>query len=214
MRLGSRVRRARRHIATGLTLGLLGMVALGCASAMSPTSATSALAGDTTISLAPTTTEVATTATSSVSTTVTTSAATPSTTTQPATTLEYRNTQYGFSFSLPVNWQGYSIVVVKWEGYPVDGNAPKVEGPEILIRHPLWTSANPRQDIPIMVFTPGQWQLIQQEKLAVGAAPIGPSELGRNADYVFALPARYNYAFPTGYEEVERILEGKPFQTF
>ena len=214
MRLGSRVWRERRRVATGLTLGLLGMVALGCGSATSPTSATSAPAGETTISLTTTTTEVATTATSSISTTLTTAAATPSTTTQPARTLEYRNTQFGFSFSLPTSWQGYSIVVANWEGMPVDGTGPNVEGPEILIRHPLWTSANPRQDIPIMVFTPGQWQLIQLEKLAVGAAPIGPSELGRNADYVFALPARYNYAFPTGYEEVEKILESRPFQAF
>jgi hypothetical protein len=27
---------------------------------------------------------------------------------------------------------------------------------------------------------------------------------------VFALPARYNYAFPTRYEEVEKILSSNP----
>ena len=42
----------------------------------------------------------------------------------------------------------------------------------------------------------------------------GPSELGRNTRYVFGLPFRYNYSFPIGYEEVEKILESKPFQTF
>jgi len=36
---------------------------------------------------------------------------------------------------------------------------------------------------------------LQQEKFHIGAAPINPSELGRNTKYVFALPARYNYAF-------------------
>ena len=48
--------------------------------------------------------------------------------------------------------------------------------------------------------------------LESGAAPINPSELGRNKRYVFALPPRYNFAFPTGYEEVEEILEGKPLE--
>jgi hypothetical protein len=36
------------------------------------------------------------------------------------------------------------------------------------------------------------------------------SEFGRNSRYVFALPARYNFAFPKGYEEVEDILNGNP----
>lgn len=39
---------------------------------------------------------------------------------------------------------------------------------------------------------------------------IGPSMLGQNSKYVFALPPRYNYAFPTGFEEVEKILETGP----
>lgn len=65
-----------------------------------------------------------------------------------------------------------------------------------------------------MIFTMDQWNLIQQEKLAVGAAPIGPSELGRNATYVFALPARYNYAFLQGFEEVAQILTTNPLHTF
>lgn len=63
-----------------------------------------------------------------------------------------------------------------------------------------------------MVFTLAEWDEVQQAKLTVGAAPIPPSELGRNAAYVFALPARYNYAFPTGYEEVAKILEGNPLR--
>ena len=41
---------------------------------------------------------------------------------------------------------------------------------------------------------------------------MGPKELGRNSKYVFALPARYNFAFPTGFEEVEDILAGNPLQ--
>ena len=121
---------------------------------------------------------------------------TSSTTTEVDETIEYRNTQYGFSFLLPISWKGYSIVTDVWEGNLVDIQTnQKYEGPKILIRHLLWSSINPRQDIPIMIFTLEQWDLIQQEKLSVSAAPIGPSELGRNEKYVFALPARYNMHF-------------------
>jgi hypothetical protein len=49
-----------------------------------------------------------------------------------------------------------------------------------------------------MIFTIDQWNLIQQEKISVSAAPIGPSKLGQNSKYIFALPARYNFAYETG----------------
>jgi hypothetical protein len=134
-------------------------------------------------------------------------------------TLNYINTEYGFSIKLPVTWKGYSIIKDKWNGQVLDEKGTtekttKLEGPKILIRHPLWTIDNPRQDIPIMVFTLNQWSLIQDEKLSVGAAPIGPSLLGRNEGYVFALPARYNFAYPVGFEEVQKILESKALSTF
>lgn len=64
-----------------------------------------------------------------------------------------------------------------------------------------------------MVFTIGQWDSLIRQEYSVGAAPIPPSELGRNTQFVFALPARYNYAFPPGYQEVEQILQGKPLHT-
>jgi hypothetical protein len=63
-----------------------------------------------------------------------------------------------------------------------------------------------------MVLTVSQWNSLQRGEFHVGAAPIGPTELGRNDRYVFALPARYNYAFPPGYEEVENILRSNPIQ--
>ena len=126
--------------------------------------------------------------------------------------IEYRNGQYGFSFSLPESWKGYSIVEDKWEGSAPGSGVTVEQGPIILIRHPQWTSANPRQDIPIMIFSLDQWSLLQLEKFHIGAAPIVPKELGRSSNYVFALPARYNYAFPTGFEEVEQILENNPLQ--
>lgn len=123
----------------------------------------------------------------------------------------YRNTQYGFNFSLPPSWKGYTIAMEEWEGFK-DGKAAAETGPLLLIRHPLWTLANPRQDIPIMVFTLLQWDLLQQGGFHVSAAPVGPSELGRNTEYVFALPPRYNYHFPTGWEEVSDILATNPLR--
>ncbi|NPV92385.1 MAG: hypothetical protein HPY50_16595 [Firmicutes bacterium] len=130
-----------------------------------------------------------------------------------ATDIVYQNTQYGFNFSLPQSWRGYTIVTDKWEGLPIGGSNPVATGPLLSIRHPRWTSQKPRQDIPIMVFTLDQWNSLQREEFHIGAAPIGPKELGRNSRYVFALPARYNFAFPTGFEEVEKILEGGSLQT-
>lgn len=123
----------------------------------------------------------------------------------------YENNQYGFSFYLPATWQGYSIVEEQWEG--MNGEKIVETGPKLLIRHPDWTETKPRQDIPIMIFTTEQWNALQNGEFPVSAAPIGPSILGSNSSYVFALPARYNYAFPTGFEEVEEILKNNPLKT-
>lgn len=120
----------------------------------------------------------------------------------------YENTRYGFRFYLPETWKGYSVMEEQWKG---TNNGELVEtGPQLLIRHPDWTEKNPRQDIPIMVFTLEQWNALQKGGFFVSAAPVGPSKLGGNSAYVFALPARYNYAFQTGFEEVEEILKGSP----
>lgn len=118
----------------------------------------------------------------------------------------YKNTLYGFNFSLPQSWAGYTIVKDQWEGLDVRSGKVVERGPIIKIRHPLWTKEKPRQDIPIMIFTLAQWNSLQKGNFHIGAAPIGPKELGRNSKYVFALPARYNFAFLPGYEEVEQIL--------
>jgi hypothetical protein len=138
-----------------------------------------------------------------------------STTAKPVT-LEYKNDQYGFTFSLPISWTGYTIINEIWTGYSTgsEGDKKFTAGPLISIRHPQWTEKTPRQDIPIMVFTISQWQDLQNDKFHIGAAPIGPNELGRNTKYVFALPARYNFAFPVGYEEVDKIIKNNSFHTF
>ena len=130
--------------------------------------------------------------------------------------ITYSNSQYGFTFTLPEGWKNYWIVTGQWEGTALAGeqSGQVVEtGPIIRIRHPQWSESEPRQDIPLMIFTTAQWEALQEQKLSVGATQITPSELGINENYVFALPARYNYDYPTGYEEVELILEGRPLQT-
>ena len=130
-----------------------------------------------------------------------------------AESIAYSNTLYGFTFPLPLDWKGYTVLNDAWRGYDPNTNKTVQTGSLILIRNPLWTAAKKRQDIPIMVFTIGQWDSLIRQEFTVGAAPMPPSELGRNAQFVFALPARYNYAFPTGFEEVDKILQGKPLHT-
>jgi hypothetical protein len=143
---------------------------------------------------------------------------TTTTTTSASSTVSYTNNEYGFTVALPADWAGYSIVTSTWtgngdEGCPAAG-CPAVHGPIISIRSPLYTSSTPTQDIPIMVFTLSEWSSVSTGTLAVSAAPIPPSELGQNAQYVFALPARYNYAYPQGWQEVETIIQGNPLHAF
>lgn len=128
----------------------------------------------------------------------------------------YENSQYGFRFFLPGTWAGYTVVTERWEGLAQGPLGAQViqTGPVIYIRHPRWTRERPRQDLPVMVLTTEQWEALHAGRFHVGAAPVLPTELGRNNRYVFALPARYNYAFLEGFEEVEEILRHKPLQAF
>ena len=125
--------------------------------------------------------------------------------------LLYTNIDYGFAFKLPYDWLDYTVVTQEWQGAYDDGSAkPGISGPQLLLRSPKWTKDNPTQDIPIMVFTLRQWNDVISEALSVSAAPVPPTELGRNSFYVFALPARYNFAYLPGYEDVEKIISSAP----
>jgi hypothetical protein len=126
-------------------------------------------------------------------------------------TIRYVSKQFGFRFTLPADWRGYSIVMGEWSG---DGNMADVKGPILSIRYPLWTEETPRQDIPIMIFTHRQWRLVDDGTLYVSAAPYGPGEIGRNRSYVFAFPPRYTNAEDEGYEEVIKIMNGQPLHAF
>ncbi|MDE2030906.1 MAG: hypothetical protein KGI58_01440 [Patescibacteria group bacterium] len=130
------------------------------------------------------------------------------------TSVVYKNNEYGFTFSLPDSWRGYTIVQNTWQGYPVNDPKSNETGPKILIRNPNWTSAVHYEDIPILIFTTAQWDSYVAEDFAVSAAPIPASKLASNNKYVFALPPRWDYDFSKGYEEAENIIKSKPIIGF
>ena len=128
--------------------------------------------------------------------------------------VEYSNVDYGFTFSLPNDWKGYSIVKNTWEGNSLKDTISNETGPKIIIRNPNWTSVLPYEDIPIMIFTLKQWDSYIAEDFSVGAAPIPASELTRNNVYVFALPARWDFDYSKGFEEADNILKSNPIKVF
>ena len=124
-------------------------------------------------------------------------------------TIEYSSQKYGFCFTLPESWKGYSVLWTEWQG-TVYATKDVLRGPKLIIRHPKWTHENPREDMPIMIFTIAQWN----EGPNVSAAPFDPPELGRNHKYVFAVSPRWDYDFAEGYEEAEKILTPASLHTF
>jgi hypothetical protein len=116
----------------------------------------------------------------------------------PLQSVVYHNTQYGLTFFLPPNWQGYSVLTQQWTGNEYDEKldrpGPVVHGPMIVLRHPHWAPDNLHQDIPILVFTRQQW------KEDAGGGGLGiyaggyESELSHNSKYVFAINDRFNWA--------------------
>jgi hypothetical protein len=137
---------------------------------------------------------------------------------RPSKSVVYKNKAYRFRFYLPKSWKGYTIIEGKWGGGVYEGESCEParfeEGPMITIRHPLWTKEYERQDIPVMALTRSQWNLILRGDLIVSAAGILPSEMGRNSKYVFALPARYNYADVIGIAEVSEIIGNHPLHAY
>lgn len=127
--------------------------------------------------------------------------------------VNYNNSQYGFEITLTDSWQGYSIISDIWNGELLNTPNTKYQGPKILIRNPKWTEERHWQDIPILVFTPAEWKLIQDENLGISAAPIGPSKLAENANYVFALPPRWlGFTDDLGQDDAAEIV--KTFRTY
>lgn len=131
----------------------------------------------------------------------------------------YNNPDYGFTFSLPVDWKGYSIVQTTWHGTTHGATAgtyiPSSEtGPTLSIRNPNWTPAVRYEDIPIFIFTIAQWNSYLAWNFSISAAPVLASELARNNKYVFALPSHWDFDVSKGYQEAENILNTKPLHPF
>jgi hypothetical protein len=126
------------------------------------------------------------------------------------TSLIYHNHKFGFCLALPSDWAGFKVLTAGWSG---NGNGEGESGPKLVIRNPRWTKKKPYQDIPILVFTPAQWRAIENGEFNVSAAPIGPSELGRDGKHVFALPPRFaGFDDAVGTDEVLQLLKQKSFQ--
>ncbi|OGN19890.1 MAG: hypothetical protein A3I32_03320 [Candidatus Yanofskybacteria bacterium RIFCSPLOWO2_02_FULL_45_10] len=128
------------------------------------------------------------------------------------TTIEYKNTEYGFSLALPATWKGYAVTKSNWRGESIDPANPGAtyQGPQLTIKNPKGEQWQP---VPILVFTPEQWQLVVEEKLSVSAAPIGPSKLGQNTKYVFALPPRW-VGFTDFLGQEEALVITKTFKIY
>ena len=125
----------------------------------------------------------------------------------------YNNTDYGFNFSLPDNWQGYLIMNDTWSGTALTTSTAQ-SGPKLLIRNPKWTAADPYEDLPILVFTIAQWESYQKEDFSIGAAPIPASELARNNKYVFALPARWDFDYSLDFKEAQEIIASNALRAY
>ncbi len=148
----------------------------------------------------------------------TASSTTPNTTTTTTiiatSTVTHKDTEFGFTFTMPINWKGYSVVKSSWEGYPLVEGTPKQSGTELRLRNPKWTQALPYEDIPVMVFTLAEWNSYQAKNFTVSAAPYLAGELGRNNVYVFALPPRWDFDNREGFKEAGDIVKSKPLKTF
>jgi len=120
----------------------------------------------------------------------------------------YQNEEFGFEVILLDSWAKYSVLTESWDGISLDNNSTKYEGPKITIRNPNWSDNEIWQDIPILVFTKDEWQLIEQRNLNISAAPVGPKKLGENKEYIFALPPRWaGFSDALGQNEAQEIIK-------
>ena len=128
----------------------------------------------------------------------------------------YTNTEYGFKLTFPDSWEGYIINKnSSWEGWieSMPSEGPDYSGPLLIFKNPQTTTKQLWQDIPIMVFTPEVWKLVDGGKVSVSAAPVGPVKIGENSKYVFATPPRwYGFTDAIGWQEAIEIV--KTFKGF
>ena len=123
--------------------------------------------------------------------------------------LRYHNAQYNFTFFLPADWKGYSVLIQEWSAELHSADYQTVvgteHGPMILLRNPHWTVNDPYQDIPIIVFTREQWGFGRPQRLFVGAGGV-EDEISHNAKYVFVINSRHNWRELKGWAETGKIV--------
>ena len=127
----------------------------------------------------------------------------------------YTNNEYGFKITFPDSWKGYTIEKSSWTGHVINNYAQSYSGVELIFKNPQSTSSQAWQNIPIMVFTPNVWKMVNGDNptVAVSAAPIGPAKIGENAKYIFATPPRwYGFTDDVGFQEAVEIV--KTFKAF
>lgn len=113
----------------------------------------------------------------------------------PESPIDYVNAQYGLRFSLPADWQGYTVLTQQWEGIShlpsKDTSEVTTTGPVMVLRNPRWSADNFCQDIPILVFTHRQWEDETNGAFFPYAGGV-IYELGHSHEYVFGIYSRYN----------------------
>ena len=120
--------------------------------------------------------------------------------------VRYDNAQYGLRLYLPADWKGFSVLTNQWVGQPVDPANSVAHGSVMVLRHPLWTTNSPREDIPIMVFTRKQWEEDHAEKFIIEAGGLD-EEVSHNGSYVFAIWSRFTFDELPGSEEAGKTVE-------
>jgi hypothetical protein len=130
----------------------------------------------------------------------------------PSPSLTYTNTQYGFTMQLPLSWKGFAESTGTFDIYSFnssDGEKVLGTGEMIRINDPRSTTSTPYGYVPVMIFTPQQWKLVSGDNPQgiVSPAPIGPSMIGENNNYIFATPPRYNNVDAVNWGEVELIVD-------
>jgi hypothetical protein len=107
----------------------------------------------------------------------------------------YKNQKYRFSLDLSKNW----------EDYIASETSIKFGTSIILTRLNATTTV---ANIPILAYPIEQWKIWEKNNFEgyPTAAPMGPTERGRNMDFVFATAPRYNFNFLDGFQEVEEII--------
>jgi hypothetical protein len=127
--------------------------------------------------------------------------------------LRYRDARYDLTFFLPASWQGYSVSVKQIEDQrysPLEDKDITVGyTPMITLRHPQWQATAPYADIPILIFTPAQWDSLRHGELWPSAFTGGTiDELWHNQKYVFAMSSRtFANDELKGWKETARIVE-------